>query len=97
MLADLVAFEVVAVKILGEAVRHVHAEASAPWSSQKRSVLMKSARTSGFFQFQSGCSLVNMCRYHWPSGTRVHAGPPKLAIQSVGGWSPFGPLPSRKM
>lgn len=27
MLADLVAFEVVAVKILGEAVRHVHAEA----------------------------------------------------------------------
>ena len=30
MLADLVAFEVVAVKILGEAVRHVHAEAVRP-------------------------------------------------------------------
>jgi len=56
--------------------------------------LAKAAHADGI---KIGCSLVNMCRYHWPSGTRVHAGPPKWFCQLVGGSSPFGPLPSRKM
>src|SRR6185436_4770685 len=56
--------------------------------------------TSGLYQLKSGCQGVNVCSYHWPgvpsaSVTRVHAGPPKIARQLLGGSSPFGPLPSR--
>ncbi len=67
-----------------------------PRSDQKRSVVRKSVRTSGWSQFRSGCSGANRRRYHCPSGSRVHAGPPKQETQSVGGSEPSGPRPSRK-
>ncbi|MBY8853342.1 hypothetical protein K7G98_35975, partial [Saccharothrix sp. MB29] len=38
----------------------------------------------------------NRCRYHWPSGTRVHAGPPNWLGQLLGGAEPSKPPPSRK-
>ena len=72
--------QIIAVEILGQAVRHVHAEAVGT---------MVEPETQGFdeigahvlvFQFQSGCSLVNMCRYHCPSGTRVHAGATEVVL-----------------
>ena len=40
---------------------------------------------------------VPLARRPVASVTRVQAGPPKCEIQSDGGWSPFGPRPSRKM
>ena len=66
---------------------------STPRSSQNRIVCSRSATTSGFAKFRSGCSGANMCRYHWPSGTRVHAGPPKTDGQLFGGSLPSGPRP----
>ncbi len=39
---------------------------STPRSSQNRSTFSNSTGTSGLRQFRSGCSGVNMCRYHWP-------------------------------
>ncbi|CAM5735161.1 hypothetical protein SALBM311S_10370 [Streptomyces alboniger] len=74
---------------------------STPRSSQKRSVRSNSSATSGVRQFQSGCSGVNMCRYHWPgrpsaSVTRLQAGPPNMACQLLGGSAPSGPRPSAK-
>src|ERR1700704_2800412 len=52
-----------------------------------------SCRTSGLAQLKSGCSGANRCRYHSPgvpSGAvvLVHAGPPKIDGQSVGGRAP---------
>ena len=75
---------------------------STPRSSQKRRIESNSARTSSFVQSRSGCSGAKRCRYHWPgrpsaSVTRVHAGPPNTLCQSLGGVSPPGPRPSRKM
>ena len=69
---------------------------STPRSSQKRSVRSRSAATSGLDQSRSGCSAANRCRYHWPSGTRVQAGPPKRDCQLFGGSAPSSPVPSRK-
>ena len=68
---------------------------STPRSSQNRNVAVNSAGTSGFDQSRSGCRESNRCRYHCPSGTRVHAGPPKTERQLFGGSEPSGPRPSR--
>ncbi len=69
---------------------------STPRSSQNRRVRSNSSAISGLRQFQSGCSGVNMCRYHWPSATRVQAGPPNMACQLLGGSLPSGPRPAAK-
>jgi hypothetical protein len=45
---------------------------STPRSSQKRRTDSNSSPTSGFSQSKSGWDLSNRCRYHCPSGTRVH-------------------------
>ena len=55
-----------------------------------------SSTTSGFSQLKSGCSGAKRWRYHSPSGTRVHAGPPKVESQSVGASLPSSPRPGRK-
>ena len=77
---------------------------STPRSNQNRSTASNSARTSGLPQLKSGCCGANRCRYHspWvpsgvPSGalTRVHAGPPKIERQLLGGRPPPGPRPGR--
>jgi hypothetical protein len=52
--------------------------------------------TSGFVKSRSGCSGAKLCRYHGPSGTRDHAGPPNTEGQLFGGCAPSGPRPSRK-
>ena len=70
---------------------------STPRSLQKRSVVTKSARTSGFAQLRSGCDTSKLWKYHCPSATRSHAEPPNTDCQSVGGSEPSGPVPSRKM
>ena len=70
---------------------------STPRSDQNARVRRKSSCTSGCFQLKSGCSVAKECRYHCPSGTRVHAGPEKIEVQSAGGSSPSFPRPSRKM
>ena len=58
----------------------------------------RSARTPprprGSSQFRSGCSGANRCRYHSPSGTRCHAGPPNTDGQLFGGSSPCSPAPA---
>ena len=69
-----------------------------PRSNQNFRISSCSRRTSGWFQFRSGCSGVNMCRYHSPgvpSGfvVRVQVEPWKLETQCVGISSPFSPLP----
>ena len=69
-----------------------------PRSNQNRSTSVCSRRTSGWFQFRSGCCGANRCRYHSPgvpSGfvVRVQVPPEKLDTQSVGGSSPSGPRP----
>ena len=46
-------------------------------------VWWKSSRTSGFLQFRSGCWEANRWRYHWPSGTRAHAGSAEMDCQSA--------------
>ena len=74
---------------------------STPRSSQKASVFKASIRTSSLTQFRSGWVWSNKCRYHCPhdpsgSLTRVHAGPPKIDSQLLGGSSPASPLPSTK-
>ncbi len=69
---------------------------SAPRSNQNRSTSWNSSTTSGLSQLKSGCSGANRCRYHSPSAIRVHAGPPKIDVQSLGGSSPFSPRPGRK-
>ena len=70
---------------------------SAPRSSQNRRIARNSSHTSGFSQLRSGWEESNRCRYHCPSGTRVHARPPNKDFQLLGGSSPFSPLPSRNM
>jgi len=75
---------------------------STPRSSQNFSTSSNSARTCGFSQLRSGCLAANRWRYHWPpvpsaALTRVHATPPKTQSQLLGGRSPCGPRPSRKM
>jgi len=72
-----------------------------PRSNQNRRTLSNSSTTAGFSQFQSGCEMSNMCRYHWPgvpsaSVVRYQALPPKTLPQLVGGSSPSTPRPSRK-
>ncbi|MDF2711488.1 MAG: hypothetical protein K0R62_7140 [Nonomuraea muscovyensis] len=57
---------------------------STPRSNQKRSTSSNSRCTSGLSQLRSGCSGANRWRYHCPSGTCVHAGPPKIDDQSFG-------------
>ena len=45
-----------------------------------------SSRTSGFHQLRSGCSLRKLCKKYCPVvSSRVHAGPPKLDAQLLGG------------
>ena len=72
-----------------------------PRSNQNRSTSSNIAGISGLSQFQSGWLMSNRCRYHWPgvpsgSVVRVHAGPPKIEAQLLGGSSPSAPRPSRK-
>jgi hypothetical protein len=45
-------------------------------------------------QLKSGWDASKLCRYHWPSGRRVQAGPPNVERQLFGGWSS---RPSAKM
>src|SRR5699024_6155362 len=74
-----------------------------PWrqqTNQKRRTSSNISRTSAFSQLKPGCEESKRCRYHCPhdpsdSRSRVHAGPPKTLFQSLGGWVPSSPLPSR--
>ena len=63
---------------------------SMPRSNQNRRIESNSSATSGFSQFQSGCSGANRWRYHWPgvpsaSVVRSQARPPNIAGQLFGG------------
>jgi hypothetical protein len=58
---------------------------STPRSSQNRIVGLEVVEHLGVGEVQVGLLGAKMCRYHWPSSTRLHAGPPKTDGQLFGG------------
>jgi hypothetical protein len=58
---------------------------STPRLNQNRRMSANSVCTCGLVQFRSGCRELYRCRNHCPSGTCVHADPPKRDCQLLGG------------
>ena len=64
-LGEMPPVEVIAVEILGETLRHINAKAiDASIAPKRQDVAKRTREPQGHDQSKSGCSGVNMCRYH---------------------------------